>query len=74
MLTKCPLCGSEIVCSRTPGTVWCMSTQCGAVFHDVDVNGAIRRTSQDSSATIVPGEEKAATRSASYRDNERENG
>lgn len=58
MLTKCPLCGSEIVCSRTPGTVWCTSTECGAVFHDVDLNGAISRVSQESGVMTVTGEEQ----------------
>ncbi len=59
MLTKCPLCGSEIVCSRTPGTIWCISTECGAVFRDVDINGAISRTPQ---AVVPPvADEKSVT-------------
>ena len=68
MLTKCPLCGSELVCSRTPGTVWCVSTECGAVFHDVDLSGAISRVPQESASTSVADEEKPATRDRSNRD------
>lgn len=62
MLTKCPLYGSEIVCSRTPGTIWCTSTECGAVFHDVGLNGAISRAPQEATMSPVAGDEKSATR------------
>lgn len=39
MLDKCPTCGSEVRCETTPGTVWCVSPECGAVFRDVDTRG-----------------------------------
>jgi hypothetical protein len=55
MLTKCPLCGSDVTCSRTPGTIWCTSTDCGAVFHDVDLNGAINQLPEETSAPRADG-------------------
>lgn len=61
MLTKCPLCGSEIVCSRTPGTIWCTSTECGAVFHDVDIDGAINLAPQETTMPPVASDEKPVT-------------
>lgn len=39
MLTRCPLCGSELECSTTPGKVWCCSPECGACFEDLDLDG-----------------------------------
>jgi len=71
MLTKCPLCGSELVCSRTPGTVWCVSTECGAVFHDVDLSGAISRMPQESAPTSGADEEKPVARNRASRENAR---
>ncbi|GMR02815.1 MAG: hypothetical protein BMS9Abin20_1166 [Acidimicrobiia bacterium] len=65
MLTKCPLCGSKIVCSRTPGTIWCTSTECGAVFHDVDINGAINPSPQETTMPPFAGAEKPVTREGS---------
>jgi len=61
MMTKCPLCGSEIVCSRTPGTIWCTSTECGAVFHDIDLTGTISVTSQEPPARPVGSQEQPDT-------------
>jgi hypothetical protein len=39
MLTHCPLCGSELECSTTPGKLWCCSPECGACFVDIDPAG-----------------------------------
>ncbi len=40
-LTHCPLCGSELECSTTPGKVWCCSPECGACFVDIDPAGYV---------------------------------
>ncbi len=39
MLETCPKCGSTLTCDRSPGAVWCVSTECGAVFRDLDLGG-----------------------------------
>lgn len=42
-LTHCPICGSELECSTTPGKVWCCSPECGACVVDIDTAGVSGR-------------------------------
>lgn len=44
-LDRCPRCGSELDCEEGLVTSYCVSPECGAVFHDVSVRGAAARLS-----------------------------
>lgn len=42
-LDRCPRCGSALECEDGLLTSYCVSPECGAVFHDINVEGAAAR-------------------------------
>ena len=51
----------DIVCSQTPGTIWCALTGCEAIFRGLDLRGAISRVSSGIVAYAVASREKQTT-------------
>jgi hypothetical protein len=48
-LQHCPTCGSELECGEGLTYAYCVSSECGAVFRDVELRGLARRRRLDGS-------------------------
>lgn len=46
-LARCPQCGSPLECRDGLTRRYCLSPDCGAVFHDLNLQGAATRLAAD---------------------------
>jgi hypothetical protein len=60
-LQRCPTCGSELACDDGLTYTYCVSAECGAVFHDLRLQGMGTRLGHEPASAAGP----AASRSRS---------
>lgn len=53
-LDHCPICGSDLECSDGLLRSYCVSPDCGALFHDVNTGGLLRHFEAQTRDEIEP--------------------